>query len=368
MASRRRPSTALNIWPGFVDALSALLLLLVFVVMIFTLAQVFLAQTVANRDDQLSQLNAQLADIAAALRLERSDNDELRSALQQSQTRATELTASLAALQAQSDADQAELAIQRDNLTDLRGQNDDLAAQLSSRNERLNELESTLASSQQSLDEERALSASARAEVERLTTQIAQLREQLDVISAALAAEEAARAASESELADLGERLNTVLAQRVNELEQYRSEFFGRLRQVLVDNPDIRIEGDRFVLPSELFFESASATLGEAGRAELTKVANTLIAVADEIPGDLGWILRIDGHTDRRPISTERFASNWELSTARAVSVVRYLAEQGIPAERLAAAGFGEHHPLDPADTEAAFARNRRIEIKLTER
>lgn len=368
MASRRRPSTALNIWPGFVDALSALLLLLVFVVMIFTLAQVFLAQTVANRDDQLSQLNAQLADIAAALRLERSDNDELRSALQQSQTRATELTASLAALQAQSDADQAELAIQRDNLTDLRGQNDDLAAQLSARNERLNELESTLASSQQSLDEERALSASARAEVERLTTQIAQLREQLDVISAALAAEEAARAASESELADLGERLNTVLAQRVNELEQYRSEFFGRLRQVLVDNPDIRIEGDRFVLPSELFFESASATLGEAGRAELTKVANTLIAVADDIPGDLGWILRIDGHTDRRPISTERFASNWELSTARAVSVVRYLAEQGIPAERLAAAGFGEHHPLDPADTEAAFARNRRIEIKLTER
>ncbi|PTY36155.1 hypothetical protein BGP77_02240 [Saccharospirillum sp. MSK14-1] len=368
MASRRRPSSALNIWPGFVDALSALLLLLVFVVMVFTLAQVFLAQTVANRDDQLSQLNNQLADIAAALRLERNDNDELRAALTQSQTQSAELSTSLAALQAQSDADQAQLTAQRNDLTALRAQNDNLTDQLAARDARLGELESSLASSRQSLDEERALSASARAEVERLSSQIAQLREQLDVISAALAAEEAARAASESELAELGERLNTVLAQRVNELEQYRSEFFGRLRQVLVDNPDIRIEGDRFVLPSELFFDSASATLGESGRLELAKVATTLTAVADDIPADLGWILRIDGHTDRRPINTERFASNWELSTARAVSVVRFLAEQGIPAQRLAAAGFGEHHPLDSADTEDAFARNRRIEIKLTER
>lgn len=368
MANRRRPSTALNIWPGFVDALSALLLLLVFVVMIFTLAQVFLAQTVANRDDQLSQLNAQLADIAAALRLERSDNAELRSALQQSQTEASELSASIAALQAQTERDQAELATQSENLARLRSQNDDLSQQLAERSARLGELESNLASNRQSLDEERALSASARAEVERLSAQIAQLRQQLDVISAALAAEEAARSASEAELAELGERLNTVLAQRVNELEQYRSEFFGRLRQVLVDNPNIRIEGDRFVLPSELFFDSASASLGEAGRIELAKVAVTLNQVAAQIPDDIGWILRIDGHTDRRPISTEQFASNWELSTARAVSVVRYLAEQGIPAERLAAAGFGEHHPLDPAGTDDALARNRRIEIKLTER
>ncbi|WP_108125247.1 peptidoglycan -binding protein [Saccharospirillum mangrovi] len=361
MASRRRPTTALNIWPGFVDALSALLLLLVFVVMIFTLAQVFLAQTLANRDTQLDSLSAQLADIAAALRLEQTSNEDLRSALQDSQDRGSELIEALDALQAQSDADQARLAAERAN-------NADLEAQLSQRNERLDELGARLDASRQSLDEERTLSASARAEVERLSAAIAQLRTQLDTISAALAREEALRAERETELADLGERLNIVLAERVNELEQYRSEFFGRLRQVLVDNPDIRIEGDRFVLPSELFFDSASATLGDSGRVELTKVAATLTDITAEMPDDLNWILRIDGHTDARPISTERFPSNWELSTARAVSVVRFLADQGIPPERLAATGFGEHHPLDPANTEAAFQRNRRIEIKLTER
>lgn len=358
MASRRRPTTVLNIWPGFVDALSALLLLLVFVVMVFTLAQVFLAQTLANRDTQLDSLGAQLADIAAALRLEQTSNEELRSALQDSQNRGAELIDALNALQAQSDADQARLT----------AATEDLQTQLSQRNERLDELGARLDASRQSLDEERALSASARAEVERLSAAIAELRTQLETISTALAREEALRAERETELADLGERLNIVLAERVNELEQYRSEFFGRLRQVLVDNPDIRIEGDRFVLPSELFFDSASATLGDAGRVELAKVAATLTNITADMPDDLAWILRIDGHTDRRPINTERFPSNWELSTARAVSVVRYLAEQGIPSERLAATGFGEHHPLDPANTEAAFQRNRRIEIKLTER
>lgn len=432
MASRRhRSPTALNIWPGFVDALAALLLLLVFVVMVFTLAQVFLAQTVANRDDQLSRLSNQLAEIATALRLERDTSAELRgqldqtrSALQQSRARETELSDQVAALQAQSDSDQATIetqlrelgSLQQDiaALRSLRAELEDRVGELENRldssaseNARLSEelgavrdrsqalqteladaeertrlaqqtiderdirirdLEAIVDDNRQALAEEQELSASARAEVERLNDQVARLREQLDTISTALALEESTRAEREAELEELGERLNTLLAERVNELEQYRSEFFGRLRQVLVDNPDIRIEGDRFVLPSELFFDSASATLGDEGRSELNKVADTLSAVAAEIPDDLGWILRIDGHTDRRPINTERFPSNWELSTARAVSVVRYLAERGIPAERMAAAGFGEHHPINPANTEAAFQQNRRIEIKLTQR
>lgn len=368
MASRRRPSTVVNIWPGFVDALSALLLLLVFVVMIFTLAQVFLAQTVANRDDQLSQLNAQLDDIAAALGLERANNEALRTELQQSQERQAGLADSLSALQAQREQDQALLQEQNEQLTSVRQRRDELSRDLDERDQQLSALQQQLATSRQSLDEERALSASARAEVERLNAAIAALREQLDNISQALALEEAKRSEQEAELADLGQRLNTLLAERVNELEQYRSEFFGRLRQVLVDNPNIRIEGDRFVLPSELFFESASATVGIEGQRELDKVAATLSEVTAQMPDDLNWILRIDGHTDRRPISTERFPSNWELSTARAVSVVRYLAQRGIAEDRLAATGFGEFHPLDNADTPEALQRNRRIEIKLTDR
>ncbi len=187
-------------------------------------------------------------------------------------------------------------------------------------------------------------------------------------ISSALAIEKELTTEQEAQLADLGERLNTELALRVNELEQYRSDFFGRLRIALANNSNVRIEGDRFLLPSELLFGSASATLGIEGQQELNKLAQILKEVATDIPEDINWILRIDGHTDQLPINTERFPSNWELSTARAVSVVRYLAAQGIAQERMAATGFGEHHPVDTGTTEEAFRNNRRIEIKLTNR
>jgi len=170
------------------------------------------------------------------------------------------------------------------------------------------------------------------------------------------------------EISDLGKRLNVLLAEQVNELEKYRSEFFGTLRKVLGQNPNIRVVGDRFVFPSELLFDSGSATLGREGKRELAKLAITLDGIASKIPSDVSWILRVDGHTDRQPISTEKFPSNWELSTARAVSVVRYLASQGIHAKRLAATGFGQYHPVDRSETAEAYQRNRRIEIKLTDR
>ncbi|MEX2320015.1 MAG: OmpA family protein, partial [Saccharospirillum sp.] len=233
---------------------------------------------------------------------------------------------------------------------------------------RIEDLVAIASESEEALEEEKRLSARAQAEIDRLSQQIDALQAQLNQISAALALEQELTAEQEVLLADLGERLNSALAQRVNELEQYRSDFFGRLRQALANNPNIRIEGDRFLLPSELFFESASATLGVAGRGELDKLANIFEEIAAEIPEDINWILRIDGHTDQRPINTERFPSNWELSTARAVSVVRYLAQRGIEEDRMAAAGFGEHHPVDPAFTQEAFQNNRRIEIKLTNR
>jgi chemotaxis protein MotB len=201
-----------------------------------------------------------------------------------------------------------------------------------------------------------------------LSDQITALKRQLERISLALNLAEKEKKAQASKIQDLGKRLNIALAQRVNELEKYRSEFFGRLKEALGDNPYVRIVGDRFVFQAELLFASGSAQLGEEGKQHLTKLATTLAGLARQIPADINWILRIDGHTDRVPIHTQAFPSNWSLSTARAVSVVNFLAKQGIPENRMAATGFSKFHPLDPADTTDAYRKNRRIEIKLTAR
>jgi chemotaxis protein MotB len=218
------------------------------------------------------------------------------------------------------------------------------------------------------LKEERRLSANARAEVALLNQQIKNMKWQLEEISRALEVAEVKKLAQKAELKELGKRLNIVLARRVNKLERYRSEFFGRLREMLGDNPNVRVEGDRFVLQAELLFGSGSAEIGVEGKSHLLKLSKTLKQLLKRLPEDINWILRIDGHTDRVPVHNERFASNWELSTARAVSVVRFLADQGIPESRMTAAGFSKFHPVDPADTAAAYRKNRRIEIKLTSR
>ena len=193
-------------------------------------------------------------------------------------------------------------------------------------------------------------------------------REQIERLNAALQASEARTKDSQVQIADLGRRLNLALASRVEELARYRSEFFGRLREALGDRGDVRVVGDRFVFQSEVLFLSGSAELEPAGRQQLDGLAEALAQIAPRIPPDLNWVIQIDGHTDRRPIRTAQFPSNWELSTARAIAVVKYLMLRDIPAERLASAGFGEFQPLDPRDDEIGYRRNRRIEIKFTSR
>jgi chemotaxis protein MotB len=210
--------------------------------------------------------------------------------------------------------------------------------------------------------------AGAQAEVEMLNDQIASLRQQLARIEEALKIEETKTKDQNVQIADLGKRLNLALAGKVEELARYRSEFFGRLREVLGNRPDIRIVGDRFVFQSEVLFPSGSADLTPQGLAQISQLSKTLLEIAKTIPSNINWLLRVDGHTDRVPISTAQFPSNWELSTARATSVVKQLIADGIPPDRLAAAGFGEYQPLDPANTPEAFARNRRIELKLDQR
>ena len=438
LGSRRRVATAVNVWPGYVDALSALLMLIIFMLLIFTVAQIFLAETVSSRDAELDRLNVKLSEISEALQVQQNTNQTLteklsilRNQYNQGVFFQNALKEQIAELEKTVDADRQTISVQLGELAqlehdiialrqvrkDLEASIATLASNLEDQDQNVYELEAELdnrlaeigtlrdnskslqarlasqeamtmlaqkdieekelriedlvaiaAEGKEALEQEKKLSASAYADVKNLSQQIDTLKIKLTSISRALQLEEEKTADQEAQLANLGERLNTVLAERVNELEQYRSDFFGRLRQVLVQSPDIRIEGDRFLLPSALFFSSASATLGEQGKQELNKLAQTLNEISVAIPGDINWILRVDGHTDQLPIHTLRFPSNWELSTARAVSVVRYLAGQGIPPKRMTAAGFGEFHPVDPGQTEAAYQRNRRIELKLTKR
>lgn len=419
----RRSRHTIDIWPGFVDALASILMVFIFMLLIFVLAQFFLTDTLAGRNQALSQLSQGINQLFDVLSVERKRSAELQdsidalsSRLEATQTerdslalelanateraksavsQATKLRAELAtALQTiTGDKEQIEQqlgqirALQGDvmALKRLRGQLEDQIAELTSTlKQRADELIATKEQSQsfakrlaeaqknvRSVEEkftaQQGLTTKAEAKITLLNHQIGALRKQLSELSSALALTETTVANQKIEIAELGQRLNLALTNKVQELSRYRSEFFGRLREVLGQRSDIQIVGDRFLLQSELLFTSGAAELGEGGKKQLSELADTLKDIAQEIPPDIEWILSVAGHTDRRPIRTARFPSNWELSTARALSIVKYLIGRGIPPDRLSAAGFGEFQPVDSANTVQAYRRNRRIEIKLTQ-
>ncbi|HEY1361364.1 MAG TPA: peptidoglycan -binding protein [Xanthobacteraceae bacterium] len=339
--ARARRDPGMNYWPGFVDALSTLILGIVFLLTVFVVVQFYLTQEVTGKDTALSRLNAQIAQLTELLSLEKTGKIDLEEQL-------AALRSSLAT--AESDRDRLKGLYEGvgSGAADAQGRAAALGGQL---------------------DAEKRISARALAQIEVLNQQIAQLRRQLSALEDALDASEKKDKESQSRIAELGQRLNLALAQRVQELQRYRSDFFGRLRAILGNRPDIRIVGDRFVFQSEVFFDTGKATLDKAeGRAELDKLASALLELERKIPGEISWVLRVDGHTDVRPIYSAQFRSNWELSAGRAISVVQYLIGKGVSPQRLVAAGFGEFQPIDPDKTEEAFTRNRRIELKLTER
>jgi len=350
-----------NVWPGFVDALSTLLMVIIFLLSLFVLAQFFLGQALSGKDKALAELRMQVIELGDLLKMEQQASAALRDSM-------AELSSSLTAANADRDALSAELETTKAALATSTARLADLDAAANALGMEAEDLRARYASASEELERERALSASARSQVETLQRSITALREQLARLESALQASEERDRRNQAVIVDLGRRLNRALAAKVDELAGYRSEFFGRLKEVLANRPEVRIEGDRFVFASELLFESGSAELGPEGRAEMRKFAETLLAISHELPADLDWVLRVDGHTDIRPISTARFRNNWELSTARAVSVVEFLVAEGVEPHRLAAAGFGEYHPLDPADTPFAYARNRRIEMRLDQR
>lgn len=340
LARARRSDGGMNYWPGFVDALSTLILSIIFILTVFVVVQFYLQQEVAGKDTALTRLTAQIAQLTQLLSMEKAGKSDLENQLAQ-------LRATLATAENERDnykgiaegAGAGEAAAQ-DKAASLAGQ----------------------------IEGEKKISAKALAQVEILNQQIAALRRQLAALESALDASEQKNQQSATRITELGQRLNVALAQRVKELSRYRSDFFGKLREILGNRPDVRIEGDRFVLQSELFFDTGKADLKPEARTELDKVATALTGLEQQIPAEIPWVLRVDGHTDARPITGGQFKSNWDLSAARAISVVQYLIDKGVSPKRLVAAGFGEFQPIALGDTEEAYRRNRRIEFKLTER
>jgi chemotaxis protein MotB len=338
--SRGRRYEPVNYWPGFVDALSTMLLVIIFLLSVFMLAQFFLSRAVSGKDEALVRLNRQIEELTNLLALERTQKGV-------DESKISALTATLDSAQREQKQlkDTASRAVDADAAS---GQASAAAV---------------------ALDQQKQISAQALAQVDVLNQQIAALRKQLAAIEDALSASESANKESQSKIADLGQRLNVALAQKVQELNRYRSDFFGRLRQILGARPDIRVVGDRFVFQSSVLFDVGKADISPAGHQSLDTLAAAVVDLEREIPPDIPWILRVDGHTDNSPITgAGPYKSNWELSAARAVAVAQYLISKGVEPDRLAAAGFGEFQPIDQGTDEESRARNRRIELKLTER
>lgn len=484
---RRQRGGGLDAWPGYVDALSTLLMVIIFVLLVFVLAQGFLSVALSSRDRALDRLNRQVSELADMLALERGQAQDLRSSLsrtaeelraaaaardaltaqlretreerdrlsterdaalgerdrlsarvadlelagrgsaermasleqqlaealrkaeaaggdtaqtvrrltdtnrtleaaqaarQQAEAQLAEAQRQLAAMQqAKAELDQqvqvnrstieaklSDIARLSDQVRALTALRDQLERQAQEAMKRAGDEAERRQAAERQVGEQTRLAESARAQVALLTRQIDELRNQLANIAKALDVAEAAGRDKDAQIANLGSRLNAALAARVEELQRYRSDFFGKLREVLGDRPDVRIVGDRFVFQSEVLFPPASAELSERGQQQIRQIAQVLKQISAKIPQDVHWILRVDGHADRNPIRTARFASNWELSAARAIAVAQLLIQEGLPANRVAAAAFGDNQPLDPADTPEAYARNRRIELRLTDR
>ncbi len=336
----RRSAEYSDFWPGYVDVLSTLLLVVIFLMSIFMLAQYFASEEASGKDTALKKLTRQISELTSLLALEKGKTKSAED--------------ELAALQA--------------TLSTLREENTKLSGFALTGDEQAKAAQARISGLESDLESQKKISNEALAKVDILNQQLLSLRRQIAALNEALEASEKKDAESQSRIKDLGARLNAALARQVQELQRYRSDFFGRLRELLKNRKDIKVVGDRFVFESEVLFPSGSEQLTPEGLSAMDQLATAIIELERQIPKEINWALQVDGHTDIRPIASPRFPSNWELSTARAISVVRYLISRGVEPTRLVAAGYGEFRPLTRSTDEASLQQNRRIELKLTNR
>ena len=340
MPRRRDPLSEFNIWPAFTDALGGLVMVLVFLITVFVITEVLIGRDILGKDNAIGQLQRTVNH------LERLAGDAEKEAVRlRGQVRSLEATVG-----------------ERDTL--LAQLRDELAAVRAAREL----LDAAKSKAEQSLTGAQEQAALLGARAERLAAELERLNRALAANRQELTQRDAVIVEQQGRIEALDSALKKKLLERVEELEKYASEFFGRLREVFANNPDIKVVGDRFVFQSEVLFASGEATLSVSGSGDLDKFAMVYQQLAARLPPDLPVIIEVQGHTDRAPIRGGRFPSNWELSTARAQQVGNYLIQQGIPPQRLAAVGMGEYPPLDPADNPEAYRRNRRIELKITSR
>lgn len=330
----------MDIWPGYVDALSTMLMMVALVLVIMMAAQFALSNALISRETEVNELAVRLQKLTDALNIERGTSESLRGKKKE--------------LEDQIARTNNEIALAQKNLLEAQG--------------RVSGIEKERDDARQDLSRVTQEASTMKVQLSDLFAQVEELNKKLALLTADLATAKTSIADKELKIADLDKKLKKRMLEKVEELSEYRSEFFGKLKKALGNRPDIKIVGDRFVFQSEVFFLSASADLQESGKVELVKLAETLKEITKTIPKDINWMVSIIGHTDKLPISSPQFRSNWELSAARAISVVKFLVETGIPPERLSATGYGEYQQIDPGNDEAALSRNRRIEIKFNQR
>jgi chemotaxis protein MotB len=369
-------------WPGFVDALASLLMVIIFVLMVFVLIQANLVYRVSGQDASLGEMRQQLASLSELLNIERRASADLAADLAQLQIQLDSSETERGAIVKELALVKAALGTRTSELTALSTKQAETEAALNAARDALDErlralqmVEGQLAltearnrTQQQKIQDLDAQTTASKAEVAQMTLVLAGLRQRIEELSALLTAKDQQAEDDQIAIANLGKSLNNALASRVQELQQFRSEFFGRLRDVLKGRDDVQIVGDRFVFQSEVLFAPGQANIGATGQQQLSKLAIALADIAAKIPDDINWVLQVDGHTDNLPVRAGRYADNWDLSTERALSVVRFLVSQGVPAARLAATGYGEFQPLTSGDTTEDRRLNRRIELKITQR
>jgi chemotaxis protein MotB len=375
--SRRREGADYT-WPGYVDALTTLLMVLIFLLSIFSVAQFTLSTVLTSRETAIDSLNKQVGDLVSQLSLEKRSAEDLAKDVarltllsRKLQAEREKLTSDVTSAQAERDRLAAMLKDATQQVDVKTSQATDMQKEIERQKLELTRLAAALAAANNEkgklfsdLTEEQKQTAEQKAAVVRMTAELNALKDELSRLNAALDAADAKAKEQNAQIVDLGQKLNRALASKVEELARYRSEFFGKLREALAGQRDVQVVGDRFVFQSEVLFPSGSAQLQPSGEKQLAAVAQRLIEISNKIPKDIPWVLQVDGHTDNKPINTAAFPSNWELSAARAIAVVKFLNAQGISNDHLVAAGYGEYQPLSMMDT----ARNRRIELKLTNR
>lgn len=371
--SRRRGgnSNGLDAWPGYVDALSTLLMVTIFVLLVFVLAEAFLSYSLRGSDSTISQLREQIAELTQNLDVQTSKNATLTQELSALNAQLATAQSSNASLTSQLATDTATISTLQASQKTTQAQLSDAQAQAAAATGRVSALEAQMQTVgggdlPSKLADAQKLNQQDAAQITLLNQQMAALRAQLAALQVALDAAKTADAKDNIQIADLGKQLNEALARKVSELEQYQSVFFKTLSESLKGEKNIKVVGDRFVFESDVLFPSDEATITPAGKQEIAQLAIAVNEIAKKIPPNVSWVLSVDGYADALPIKGGPYKSNFDLSTARALAVLDLLVANGVPENRLMASGMGSNSPIAQGNSPADYAQNRRIEFRLT--